>query len=57
MNRRELIRNRGLLGLLARDVVSAHGGTITVASTVGTGTTFTIDLPSDALRDSGRAAS
>ena len=26
----------------------AHGGTITVASTVGAGTTFTIDLPSDA---------
>lgn len=46
------------LGLaIARDVVSAHGGTIAVASAEGTGTTFTIDLPSDAARDVGRAAS
>ncbi len=34
------------LGLsITRDVVTAHGGTITVASESGRGATFTIDLP------------
>jgi signal transduction histidine kinase len=50
-------RGTGLGLPIARDVVSAHGGTITVTSTVGAGTTFTIDLPSDAARDAGRVAS
>lgn len=50
-------RGTGLGLPIARDVVSAHGGTIEVASSVGGGTTFTIDLPSDAARETGRVAS
>lgn len=50
-------RGTGLGLPIARDVVSAHGGTITVSSTEGAGTTFTIELPSDAARTSGRVAS
>ena len=50
-------RGTGLGLAIARDVLSAHGGTIQVASTVGEGTTFTIELPSDAAREAGRVAS
>ena len=50
-------RGTGLGLAIARDVISAHGGSIAVASAEGVGTTFTIDLPSDAARDVGRVAS
>ena len=50
-------RGTGLGLAIARDVISAHGGLIAVASAEGVGTTFTIDLPSDAARDVGRVAS
>jgi signal transduction histidine kinase len=49
-------RGTGLGLPIARDVISAHDGSIAVASHVGVGTTFTIELPT-AARDVGRAAS
>ncbi|MGE3277510.1 MAG: sensor histidine kinase [Vicinamibacterales bacterium] len=39
-------RGTGLGLAITRDVVQGHGGTIRVASEVGRGTTFTIELPS-----------
>jgi two-component system NtrC family sensor kinase len=40
------------LGLpIARDVVAVHGGSIAVASEIGRGTTFTIELPADTGRE------
>lgn len=44
-------RGTGLGLPIARDVISAHGGTISVASEVGKGTTFTIELPADQGRE------
>jgi signal transduction histidine kinase len=40
------------LGLpIARDIIAAHGGSISVATEVSRGTTFTIELPADTGRD------
>jgi signal transduction histidine kinase len=44
----------GLGTKIVKDVVDAHGGTITVQSEQGNGTTFTIQLPVNATSSSKR---
>ena len=50
-------RETGLgLGLfVAREIVTAHGGTITVTSEIGAGTTFTVRLPAEPAGRRARA--
>ncbi len=50
-------RGTGLGLPIARDVIAAHGGSISVTSDVGRGTTFTIDLPTDTARERPSLAS
>jgi two-component system NtrC family sensor kinase len=45
---KEVGRGTGQGLAIAHDVITAHGGVITVQSVVGTGTTFVIDLPLEA---------
>jgi len=52
-------RNFGGLGLglfIARQNAVAHGGTISVASELGVGTTFTVELPASVDVDAAETA-
>jgi signal transduction histidine kinase len=49
-------RGSGLGLSLVRHIVQAHGGTVTVESTPGEGSKFTITLPVDGAREKSRAA-
>jgi two-component system, NtrC family, sensor kinase len=50
-------RGTGLGLPIARDVIAAHGGSLSVASDIGRGTTFSIELPTDPGRDRPALAS
>ena len=53
----QTVSGLGLGLFVAREIIAAHGGSITVTSEIGTGTTFTVRLPAEApaKRTRGRA--
>ena len=47
-------RSHGLGLVLVREIVEAHGGSVTVASAPGRGSTFTIELPAEHTESNAR---
>jgi signal transduction histidine kinase len=45
------LRGTGLGLSIVKSIAEAHGGTVSVASKVGAGTTFTVELPLHAQAD------
>jgi signal transduction histidine kinase len=47
-------RGTGLGLSIVRDIVAAHGGRVTVTSSLGVGSTFVVELPLTSRRTSAR---